>query len=112
MLKKTLAVLVLAFLAILTVPTSATATGYVPNANITLSGGGVGAPGGTGSVSFAPGSFSADANVNALVTGSANLASTGANIPVLVSWSGVGILLFGAALMMFVIIVRRERQQT
>lgn len=95
MLKKTLVVLVLAFLAILTVPTSATATGYAPNANITLSGGGVGAPGGTGSVSFAPGSFSADAN-----------------IPVLVSWSGVGILLFGAALMMFLIIVRRERQQT
>ena len=61
--------LALAFCAALAVPAVASAAGYVPDGNVSVSGGGSVAAGGAASVTFAPGSFAGDASANVQVTG-------------------------------------------
>jgi phage tail sheath gpL-like len=68
MLKKTLAIAALAFLAVVGTPLAANAAGYVPSSNVTVSG--TVTAGGTVTVSFAAGSFTSGETVSFSVTGS------------------------------------------
>ncbi|WP_052207215.1 hypothetical protein [Sinomonas humi] len=67
MLKKALAVLSFAILALVAVPSAANAAGYVPNNNVTVTGDAV--PGGTVTVNFAAGSFAPNESVAVSVSG-------------------------------------------
>lgn len=66
MLKKALAVLTVAFVALVAAPSAANAA-YVPSSNITVTGDAV--PGGTVTVNFAAGSFAPNETVSASVSG-------------------------------------------
>ncbi|WP_422935383.1 hypothetical protein [Sinomonas sp. P47F7] len=67
MLKKALAVLSFALLALVAAPAAANAAGYVPSGNVTVSGNAT--PGGTVTVGFAAGSFAANETVSVSVNG-------------------------------------------
>ncbi len=67
MLKKTFAIIAVAFVAVFTAPLAANAAGYVPSSSVTVSGSVT--PGGTVTVSFASGSFAANESVGFSVTG-------------------------------------------
>lgn len=67
MLKKALAVLSFALMALVAVPATANAAGYVPSGNVTVSG--TATAGGTVTVGFASGSFAAGETVSFSVSG-------------------------------------------
>ena len=85
MLKKALAVLSFAILALVAVPSAANAAGYVPNNNVTVAGAAV--PGGTVTVNFASGSFAPSESVATSVSGNTGVTLSVVKAVVLTSFT-------------------------
>lgn len=85
MLKKALAVLSFATLALVAVPSAANAAGYVPNNNVTVAGAAV--PGGTVTVNFASGSFAPSESVATSVSGNTGVTLSVVKAAVLTSFT-------------------------
>ncbi|WP_138416425.1 hypothetical protein [Sinomonas gamaensis] len=85
MLKKALAVLALAGLALFGTSTAANAAGYVPSGNVTVTGNA--APGGTVTVNFAAGSFSGNESVAVSVSGNTGVTLSVVKAAVLTSFT-------------------------
>lgn len=169
MLKKTVMVAVLAAAAFFVAPLAASAAGYVPEGNVTVSGSQT--PGGVVTISFSDGSFQGGEQVTGSVSGDptatiavvrtgvsstskaassagavaftatlpstatgsyaftatgaasgtvgtatitiaaadGGLPNTGSQFPVLLAWTGGGVLALGAALVVVMTVVRRQR---
>jgi hypothetical protein len=85
MLKKTLAVLALAGLALFGTSTAANAAGYVPSGNVTVTGDAV--PGGTVTVNYAAGSFAPNESVAVSVSGNTTVTLSVVKAAVLTSFT-------------------------
>ena len=85
MLKKALAVLSFAVLALVAVPSAANAAGYVPSNNVTVTGNAV--PGGTVTVNFAAGSFAPNESVAVSVSGNTSVTLSAVKAAVLTTFT-------------------------
>ena len=85
MLKKALAVLSIAVMALVAAPVAANAAGYVPSGNVTVSGSAT--PGGTVTVSFASGSFTPNEQVSVSVSGDTTVTLSAVKAAVLTTFT-------------------------